>query len=525
MPVKKKVFITIAILALGGALLFFAARKWTADYLSKRIHAEIIRAVEDRFNGRAELQSVQVKLSLRPQIVGNKLNIWSRKKSDLPPLITINRFTLDTSLFQLRKRPVRIDLVQIDGLLIQVPSKQEKPPVVSELQSVVQKVTLAASAPRSATTPQNLVFVVERMHADRALLKILPKKEGRDPLVFDLYKVHLRSVGDGLPMQYDAILKNAMPPGLVQTKGNFGPWNQEDPGATALTGDYNFQNADLSVFRGIYGKLSSTGRFTGVLRRIVADGTTDTPDFGVRPGKHRTRLATTFHSIIDGTSGDTILQPVVARFNKTTVVCDGGVTKRPGFKSKSIVLKVKIEEGRVEDLLNLVVPDHPPLLGNIRLNTKFDLPPGADDVVKRLQLNGTFGLEKAEFTSDTVQNKIEELSRKSRGIHEPRQERIASDLQGTFALKRGLLSFSHLQFSVPGANVRLAGNYGLLNEQLHFEGHLQMQAKLSQTQKGIKSILLKLADPFFKKKNAGSVVPIKITGTRKNPQFGLNFGK
>jgi hypothetical protein len=82
-----------------------------------------------------------------------------------------------------------------------------------------------------------------------------------------------------------------------------------------------------------------------------------------------------------------------------------------------------------------------------------------------------------------------------------------------------------LQFSVPGANVRLAGNYGLLNEQLHFEGHLQMQAKLSQTQKGIKSILLKLADPFFKKGNSGSVVPIKITGTRKDPHFGLNFRK
>jgi hypothetical protein len=76
--------------------------------------------------------------------------------------------------------------------------------------------------------------------------------------------------------------------------------------------------------------------------------------------------------------------------------------------------------------LNLVVLDRPPLLGNIRVNTMFDLPPGNEDVVKRLQLNGTFGLAKAEFTSDTVQDKIEELSRKSRGIHEPRHERIVS---------------------------------------------------------------------------------------------------
>ena len=524
MPLKKKIFIAVGILLTVCALLLFSARKRTSDYLSRKIHAEIIRAVETRFNGRAELQDVQVKLSLRAQITGNKLNIWSSKNSDLPPLITINRFTLHTSLLKLRQRPVRIDFVQIDGLLIQVPAKQEKSPAVSKSKVITQRVTFASTTPVPVTS-KNLVFVVERMNADKAVLKILPKKTGREPLVFELHKVHLRSIGDGLPMQYDAVLKNALPPGLVQTKGNFGPWNQEDPGATALSGDYTFQDADLSVFRGISGKLFSKGRFTGVLRRIVADGTTNTPDFAVRPGKQKTQLTTQFHSIIDGTSGDTMLQPVIARFKKTTVVCSGGVTKKAGFRSKSVVLEVKIAEGKVEDLLNLVVPDRPPLLGDIRLNTMFDLPPGNEDVVKRLQLNGTFGLAKAEFTSDTVQDKIEELSRKSRGIHEPKQERIVSDLQGTFVLKGGSMSFSHLQFSVPGANVRLAGNYGLLNEQLYFEGHLQTEAKLSQTQTGIKSILLKLADPFFKKKNAGAVVPIKITGTRKDPQFGLNFRK
>jgi hypothetical protein len=525
MPVRKKIFIAVGILLSVSALLLFPARKWTDDYFSRKIHAEIIRAVETRFNGRAELQDVEVKLSRCLQITGNKLNIWTSKNSDLPPLITINRFTLHTSLLKIRRRPIRIDFIQIDGLLIQVPAKQEKTPAVSKSKTIAQKITFASTTHGPPTTPKNLVFVVEKINADKALLKILPKKPGRDPLVFELHKVHLRSIGDGLPMQYDAVLKNAMPPGLVQTKGSFGPWNQDDPGSTAVSGDYTFQDADLSVFRGISGKLSSKGRFTGALRRIVADGTTVTPDFAVRSGKKKTHLTTEFHSIIDGTSGDTMLEPVIARFTKTTVVCNGGVVKKAGFRSKSVVLDVKIAEGRVVDLLNLVVPDRPPLLGNIRVNTMFDLPPGNEDVVKRLQLNGTFGLAKAEFTSDTVQDKIEELSRKSRGIHEPRHERIVSDLQGTFVLKRGSISFSHLQFSVPGASVRLAGNYGLLNEQIHFEGHLQMQAKLSQTQTGIKSILLKLADPFFKKGNAGAVVPIKITGTRKDPQFGLNFRK
>jgi hypothetical protein len=52
---------------------------------------------------------------------------------------------------------------------------------------------------------------------------------------------------------------------------------------------------------------------------------------------------------------------------------------------------------------------------------------------------------------------------------------------------------------------------------------LRMQAKLSQTMTGFKSWLLKPVDPFFSKGGAGAVLPIKITGTRQNPSFGLEL--
>jgi len=50
-----------------------------------------------------------------------------------------------------------------------------------------------------------------------------------------------------------------------------------------------------------------------------------------------------------------------------------------------------------------------------------------------------------------------------------------------------------------------------------------MQAKLSQTVTGKKSFFLKLADPFFKRDGAGSVVPIRISGTRDAPKFALDL--
>jgi hypothetical protein len=38
---------------------------------------------------------------------------------------------------------------------------------------------------------------------------------------------------------------------------------------------------------------------------------------------------------------------------------------------------------------------------------------------------------------------------------------------------------------------------------------------------GWKSLLLKAADPFFKKKGKRTVLPVKITGTKSDPKFGL----
>ena len=62
----------------------------------------------------------------------------------------------------------------------------------------------------------------------------------------------------------------------------------------------------------------------------------------------------------------------------------------------------------------------------------------------------------------------------------------------------------------------------MLQGELDFAGHLVLQAKLSQTVNGPKSFFLKAFDPFFGKKGAGTVLPIRITGTRENPVFGVS---
>jgi hypothetical protein len=148
------------------------------------------------------------------------------------------------------------------------------------------------------------------------------------------------------------------------------------------------------------------------------------------------------------------------------------------------------------------------------------------DVANRIDVQGKFGIVSARFTQSTMQGKIDALSRRGRGKpNDTDDEGQASKLGGTFTLHDGLIRFSKLTFDVSGAAVRLDGTYNLDSEDLNFRGTLSLQAKLSQTTTGVKSLFLKFVDPLFKKKNAGAVIPIKITGTREKPSFGVDTGR
>jgi hypothetical protein len=116
------------------------------------------------------------------------------------------------------------------------------------------------------------------------------------------------------PLTYHLKVRNPEPPGEVTTSGKFGVWNKIDPGQTPISGEYKFEQADLGVYHGIAGRLSSMGEFGGTLGHIDISGTTDTPDFEVKSGKHPVKLVTEFSAYVDGTHGDTFLKRVDAHF-------------------------------------------------------------------------------------------------------------------------------------------------------------------------------------------------------------------
>jgi hypothetical protein len=270
---------------------------------------------------------------------------------------------------------------------------------------------------------------------------------------------------------------------------------------------------------------SSKGNYHGTLGRIETSGTTDTPDFRLGPKGNKVPLKTEFHAVVDGTDGDTYLQPVKAVLGSTPIVCKGGVYHRPGIKGKTIDVQTSIAHGRIDDLLRLAVPGRkPPLAGIVRLRAQLTIPPGDVDVVQKLRLAGRFSMDQVRFTDTEIQAKLVSMSQRAQG--HPKDESdtpVTSHFEGNFNVARGLIAMDNLVFRIPGAEVQLAGTYGMRSEAIDFAGRLRMQARISQTFTGMKRWLLKPVDPFFAKEGAGAILPIRIGGTRQQPEFGLNF--
>ncbi|MGH9445679.1 MAG: hypothetical protein ACRD3O_08135, partial [Terriglobia bacterium] len=421
-------------------------------------------------------------------------------------------FTAHTSWLALLRHPTRVNYLRLSGLRINIPPRQH--------QQTQKK-------PRKRKHHRFLSFVLGRVDADGTVLTIFSSNPQKPPRVFTISKLQLYSAGPKQAMSFHAILTNPKPVGQIQSGGKFGPWDADDPSRTPVSGTYNFHNADLSTIHGLAGTLSSEGNYTGVLSLIKVSGKTDTPDFALGIGGQPVDLKTEFHAVVNGMNGDTVLRPVDVQFLQSSLRAHGGVFRTTGIKGTTVLLNVSSDHARVEDLLRLAVKSKKPMMtGGVKLNVKFALPPGHQDIAERLNLGGDFGIRSARFTNLKLEGKLTRLSRRGKGEHgRSHSINTAFNMKGHFALNRGIMTFSALSFEVPGASVNLHGTYALLSGGVDFHGQLRLQATLSQMTTGIKSFFLKALDPLFSKRGAGTVIPIKITGTRKRVSFGVDVGK
>jgi hypothetical protein len=480
------------------------------------LRTRVIETLSARFKSRVELAELHVWVADGLHVEGKGLQIYGLTDPNpwepgVQPLLSIGEFSFQTALRNLFREPMHVDTVYVSGLVMNIPPAQQR-------QQMNQM----------GKSRSKISIVVDHFVCVNAQLLINTLKPGKAPLVFDIKDLRMKDIGPGQPLRFDATLVNPKPVGDIQSTGQFGPLNEGSPRDSAVSGDYSFTNADLGTLKGIGGILSSTGAYKGTLGRIEVAGHTDTPDFRLAVSGHRVPLHTDFHAIVDGTDGDTYLDPVRATVLHSSFSARGKIVRVNNPHGHDIELDVVLGHADIQDLLALGVKTDPPVMtGTVAMHTKLSLPPGDADVANRLNLAGNFHIPQAHFTNDKIQGRIDSLSQRSQGKVGRSQADadipVTSDLEGVFTLRQGVLSFSSLNFAVPGTQADVNGKYTLDGNTFDFHGTLKLQAKLSQMTTGWKSILLKPVDPFFHKNGNGAEIPFKIGGTRDEPHFGLDF--
>lgn len=504
---------------LGAVCVLAAALGITIRLMLARaepiLRQRVIETLSVRFNSKVELAELHVWIADGIHAEGKGLKIYgandpNRWEPGIQPLIAIGEFHFQAGLRNLFLQPMHVDNVFVQGFTMNIPPKNDRKQMANFRQRGRMRIVV-----------DNFIF-------SDAQIVINTENPNKPPLEFGISDLRLTSMGQGRPLRFAAKLINPRPVGNIDSTGFFGPLNEYSPQDTAVSGDYKFTDADLGTIRGLGGILRSEGHYSGKLSRIEVDGETDTADFRLAVSGHALPLHTQFQAIVDGTDGDTYLELVRAELRRSPIVAKGKIIRVKDPHGHDIELEVILNQARIEDLLTVGVRTQPPVMsGAIDMNCRLSLLPGEADISDRLYLVGKFHVPSGSFDNAKLQGRIDDLSFRSQG--EPKligttpEKPITSDLQGSFKLSNGTLSFSSLQFQIPGTDADMTGQYSLDGKVFDFHGTLRMKAKLSQMTKGWKSILLKPVDPFFHKNGAGTEVPFKITGTRSEPHFGLDF--
>ena len=437
----------------------------------------------------------------RPGCIATGVTFRRNQDRRDPPLITVQKLTIEGSFLGLLTR--NVSAIRADGTHVVIPPFD--------------------SGEARVLNISRLKAVVGDLVANGAILEFTSRDPRKSRVKFDVHEFVLHDLGSNGAMPFQTAVSNPEPPGEVRVTGRLGPWRADDPAQTQILGSYSFRQANLGVFRGIGGILSSDGKFQGMLKHLSVEGSTDMPDFEVTSSAHKVRLSTQFRAFVNATNGDVELKEVSAHFGNTTIVSEGSIAAQPEQKGKTASLDMVGKDGRIQDLLLLFVKaQRSPLTGVVSLRAIAAIPPEQRPFLQKVKVEAVFGIDSGRFTDSNTQQTVDKLSERAEGEQSEVPESVLSDLRGHVVLKDGIANFSSLSFRVPGAAAQMHGTYDLVSERIDLRGILRMQAKLSDATTGIKSFLIKALNPFLKNDHPGAEVPVRITGTYSHPVYRVS---
>jgi hypothetical protein len=225
--------------------------------------------------------------------------------------------------------------------------------------------------------------------------------------------------------------------------------------------------------------------------------------------------------------GSVSLQKVQATAGHTRIDASAEIDRQQGWR-----FALAVAGGRVQDLMGMFAHDGAPVTGAATLHADAFVPPEHENFLKALQISGAFAVSGLHFTQAQTQQAIDGFSQRASGTGPKKKEAnaaaeapiVPAELKAqNVTVRNGVAHFTKLAFAIPGADADGQGNFNLLNEHVDVTGTLHMVTDLSHATTGVKSILLKPVDPLFKKKNQGTVAPVRLSGTYDHPTVGLDL--
>ena len=178
------------VIALASVLPFSSetARRKVIEVLSARLDAEV------------ELSELRLRVLPQFRAEGVGLTIRHRGRRDVPPLISIKRFSAEGDVFSLLRR--HITRVTVDELDIEIPPDRNRDPL-SDRDSP------AAEPPEGDSADIARAFVIDELLAKNARFVIIPRDTDKLPKVWSIHDLQMQSVSLDQPMPFTASLANA----------------------------------------------------------------------------------------------------------------------------------------------------------------------------------------------------------------------------------------------------------------------------------------------------------------------------
>ena len=326
-------------------------------------------------------------------IRGEGLVLRKRGRTDIPPIITIRAFTIESSVRELWTR--HIDRVRLEGLHI----------------------ADSAAARRGHAAPDAAKPMTARMSATWRFTS----SSSEDGLLRSTRNAPTRPRGSSgsARLRFEDITSSRRrrrskrrsvtpcPRGLIHTVGTFGPWNGDEPSLTPIAGDFSF-DADLGTIKGIGGTAARRGIVQRPARADRDRGRHQDRGLSSVDRRHAVSAAREVHGDCRRHVRRHLSRIGRRRSRALAHLAKGAIVRVEGVKGRRITLDTRVTRGRLEDFIKLTTRvKTSPIVGDVDVTAKLDIPPGQADVVDRMDLAGTFQLAAARFTNQAIQERIE----------------------------------------------------------------------------------------------------------------------